>query len=97
MTVLPVILSPTNAAEKINHRKRGYRSFPALKITRLGVDISMHGKHIGSRLLDSVKLFFLTDNRTGCRFLTVDAYREAKVFYENNGFVAAELPGEETP
>ena len=55
----------------------------------------MHGMHIGSRLLDTVKLFFITDNRTGCRFLTVDAYRNAKGFYENNGFVAAELPGEE--
>ncbi|MDR0932213.1 MAG: GNAT family N-acetyltransferase [Victivallales bacterium] len=31
-----------------------------------------------------------------CRFLTVDAYREARGFYEKNGFVIAELPNEET-
>ena len=86
---------PNRCKRKINHRKRGYKSFPALKITRLGVDISVQGMHIGSRLLDTVKLFFITDNRTGCRFLTVDAYRNAKVFYVSNGFVAAELPGEE--
>lgn len=55
----------------------------------------MHGNQIGSVLLDTVKLFFVTDNRTGCRFLTVDAYRDAKGFYEKNGFVAALLPEEE--
>lgn len=80
---------------KINHNKRGYKAFPALKITRLGVDVSMHGNRIGSVLLDMVKLFFVTDNRTGCRFLTVDAYRNAKGFYEKNNFVAALLPEED--
>lgn len=29
----------------------------------------------------------LDDNRTGCRFVTVDAYRAAASFYERNGFV----------
>lgn len=86
---------PNSSKRQINHNKRGYKSFPALKITRLGVDANMHGMHIGSLLLDTVKLFFVTDNRTGCRFLTVDAYRDAKSFYEKNGFVVALLPGEE--
>ncbi|MCQ2225529.1 MAG: GNAT family N-acetyltransferase, partial [Paludibacteraceae bacterium] len=26
------------------------------------------------------------DNKTGCRFLTVDAYLDAVPFYEKNGF-----------
>jgi len=30
--------------------------------------------------------FFLADNRTGCRFITVDAYRNAVGFYERNDF-----------
>lgn len=88
-------LIPKRDIRLINNRKRGYRSFPALKITRLGVAGDLHGKNIGSRLLDTVKLFFVTDNRSGCRFLTVDAYRAARGFYEKNGFVPALLPGEE--
>ena len=27
------------------------------------------------------------NNKTGCRFLTVDAYKAAVPFYEKNGFV----------
>ena len=29
----------------------------------------------------------LNDTKAGCRFITVDAYREAIPFYEKNGFV----------
>ena len=29
---------------------------------------------------------FVTENKTGCRFLTVDAYLDAIPFYEKNGF-----------
>ena len=67
--------------------KRGFKTFPAVKITRLGVRKEFHGKHIGSALIATVKRFFLDDNRTGCRFVTVDAYRAATSFYERNGFV----------
>lgn len=88
-------LIPNCDKRKINHRKRGYKTFPALKITRLGVDVIHRRTGIGSRLLDAVKLFFLTDNRSGCRFLTVDAYRTAQKFYEHNGFVRACLPEED--
>lgn len=88
-------LIPNRDRRQINNRKRGYRSFPALKITRLGVDEFHRKMGIGSKLLDMVKLFFVTDNRSGCRFLTVDAYRSARGFYEKNGFVPALLPEEE--
>ena len=33
------------------------------------------------------KRFFVVDNKTGCRFLTVDAYADAVPFYLKNGFV----------
>lgn len=39
-------------------------------------------------LLDFIKGFFVIDNKTGSRFITVDAYRSAISFYERNGFVA---------
>ena len=29
----------------------------------------------------------LANNKTGCRFLTVDAYADAIPFYQKNGFV----------
>ena len=57
----------------------------------------MHGQRagIGSRMLTTIKRFFLEDNRTGCRFITVDAYRDAVPFYEKNGFVRALAPEDE--
>ncbi len=63
------------------------KSYPAAKICRLGVDVSMKGQSLGSFLLDFIKSYFLVDNKTGCRFLTVDAYANAIPFYLKNGFV----------
>ncbi len=74
---------------RIPFSKRGYRTFPGVKITRLGIDAMSHGMKIGTKLLDIIKEFFTTDNRSGCRFITVDAYREAVPFYEKNGFIIA--------
>ncbi|MBR5780820.1 MAG: GNAT family N-acetyltransferase [Bacteroidales bacterium] len=62
------------------------RSYPAVKICRLGVDEDFHGNGIGSILLDFIKSYFLVDNKTGCRFITVDAYSAALPFYETNDF-----------
>ncbi len=80
---------------QIHHNKRGYRVYPAVKITRLGVDEFMQGSGIGSILLQLIKEFFTTDNRSGCRFITVDAYREAVPFYQKNGFMLAKLEEDE--
>lgn len=63
------------------------KSYPAVKIGRFAVDKSMKGKNIGSFLLDFIKSYFVVDNKTGCRFLTVDAYADAVPFYLKNGFV----------
>lgn len=65
-----------------------YPHMPAVKLTRFGVDTQFQGRSIGSHALNIVKKFFVTDNRTGCRFLTVDAYNEPEVlrFYDKNGF-----------
>lgn len=63
------------------------KSYPAAKIGRFAVAKSMKGKSIGSFLLDFIKSFFVVDNKTGCRFLTVDAYADAVPFYLKNGFV----------
>lgn len=47
----------------------------------------MKGKNIGSFLLYFIKNFFIVNNKTGCRFITVDAYLDAIPFYIKNGFV----------
>ena len=57
-----------------------------MKICRLGIDNSLRGKGIGSMLLDFIKYFFIENNKTGCRFLTVDAYNNVIRFYRNNNF-----------
>ena len=63
------------------------KSYPAVKICRLGVDMRAKGLHLGSFLLDFIKSYFVIDNKTGCRFLTVDAYVDAIPFYMKNGFI----------
>lgn len=66
------------------------KSYPAVKICRLGVSEICKGKGIGSSLLDVIKDFVTASSKTGCRFLTVDAYREAIPFYLRNGFLPLE-------
>lgn len=73
-------------SRRFNNRKR-LKSYPAAKIGRLGVALSMKGMNIGSMLLDFIKHYFVADNKTGCRFITVDAYAAAIPFYLKNGFV----------
>ncbi|MCQ2062304.1 MAG: GNAT family N-acetyltransferase [Fibrobacter sp.] len=73
-------------------KKRGFpnekrlKSYPAVKLCRLAVDNSVKGKRIGSMIIDIIKYMFVANNKTGCRFLTVDAYLGALSFYEGNGF-----------
>lgn len=65
-----------------------YKSVPAVKIGRLGVDKHYHKQGIGSQMLDLIKMSFTHKNKTGCRFITVDAYRNDITinFYKKNGF-----------
>ena len=72
--------------------KRG-RSYPAVLIGRLGVNREFQNtpSHVGQQLMSFIKDWFRhEDNKTGCRFIVVDAYNEEKVlrYYEKNGFVS---------
>lgn len=73
-------------SKRFNNHKR-MKSYPAVKIGRLGVSLTMKGQALGSFLLKFIKMYFLLDNKTGCRFITVDAYAAAVPFYLKNGFV----------
>ena len=63
------------------------KSYPAAKICRLAVNQNLKGLHLGEFLVRAIKSFFLADNKTGCRFLTVDAYAAAIPFYLKQKFV----------
>ena len=73
------------------------RSYPATKICRLGVDGSAKGVGMGSFLLAFIQSYFVVNNKTGCRFLTVDAYADAVPFYLRNGFVPLTPEDENSP
>ena len=86
-----------NKKNKI-HFKKHRKNYPAVKIGRLAVASNFGGNGIGRFILDSIK-FTLVENRTiGCRFLTVDAYKNALGFYQKNGFdfLSTEDENEET-
>ena len=69
-------------------RAKHRRDYPAVKIGRFGVNKEFQGKglHWGSEALDFIKRWMITDNKTGCCFITVDAYAAAVEFYLKNGF-----------
>lgn len=72
----------------INNNKRG-RSYPAVLIGRLGINESFQNKNIGSQVIHFIKDWFRhKSNKTGCRFIVVDAYNNGRTtkFYERNNF-----------
>jgi len=74
--------------KKFTERKR-FPSYPAVKIARLGVSSTIQSKGLGTQIMDFLKIFFVIRNKTGCRFLTVDAYNNDRTlsFYRKNGFL----------
>jgi len=73
----------------IPEQKQRLRSYPAVLIGRLGVNKKHKSAGIGSQVLNFIKAWFRHDNnKTGCRFLIVDAYNTERVtsFYGKNGF-----------
>lgn len=85
---------PNNVRNRIQrgivNPKRG-RTYPALLIGRLGVNKYFQGgkSHIGTQVMDFIKKWFRSeDNKTGCRFLVVDALNSPSTigYYNHNGF-----------
>ena len=73
----------------LTHHEKQLRRYPGVLIGRLGVSNEFSGKGIGSETLDFIKgWFYSTDNKTGCRFVIVDAVNDPQVisFYRKNGF-----------
>lgn len=68
--------------------KSGMPACPPLKSVESAYALKGRGAGIGTQILDYLKYSFTHKNKTGCRFLLVDAYKESAVlrFYEKNGF-----------
>lgn len=62
------------------------RSYPAIKIGRLAISQKAQHQSIGTYLLEFIEDYFIIDNKSGCRFVTVDAYVDAIPFYIKNNY-----------
>lgn len=64
------------------------RDYPAVKIGRLAVGKKFQSsdEHWGSQVIEFIKSWMVDNNKTGCRFITVDAYKQAVPFYQKNDF-----------
>jgi len=94
----PVVafVSLANDAIRLANRKKErlfpdglrYKAYPAVKVCRLGTRAAYQRQGIGSYVLWTLRFLFLSDNRTGCRFMTVDAYNDPPTlnFYQKNDF-----------
>lgn len=75
--------------KSITHHEKPLRRYPGVLIGRLAVASDFANKGIGTEVINMIKLMFVDpENKTGCRFLIVDAVNSPKVlpFYEKNGF-----------
>lgn len=81
--------SPRNKMWSHTHHEKLLKRYPGVLIGRLAVSEKYSGKGIGSECIDIISQMFLDPkNRTGCRFIIVDAKNTPEVmhFYEKNGF-----------
>ncbi len=85
-----ILPSARNRVQRsISNAKRGM-NYPAVLIGRLAVSAAVQGcgLRVGSQILTFIKDWFRADNKTGCRFIVVDAYNNENTmnFYQQNGF-----------
>ena len=79
-------VSKSKKKKETSYQKRYLDTFPAVKIGRLAVGKDFQGQGLGGYVLSFIEKMLLTENRTGCRFITVDAYNDAVGFYEKCGY-----------
>ena len=58
-------------------RAKQMNSYPAVLIGRLGVALDFKRKGVGKELMIFIMAWFIeSNNKTGCRYVVVDAYNE---------------------
>lgn len=95
-------------------RQKEMRNYPAVLIGRLGINKDFARNGIGCELMNFIKSWFIEqNNKTGCRYIVVDAYNQDRPinYYLKNDFTLLcrtedeekehlgikEKPGEEQP
>ena len=83
---------PKSKRNKLNRKipfSKQRSQYPAVLVAQLAVFDGFGGKNIGKEVLDFIKSWFIDPlNKTGCRYVIVDAVNTPKVlqFYLDNGF-----------
>lgn len=67
-----------------------FKTWPAVKLTKLAVSSQLMGQGVGSEIMQFV-VGLVYDSAMACRFITTDAVNDEGVlkFYEKQGFVAS--------
>ena len=77
-------LLPNSRRNKLNRNipnEKRRPQYPAVLVGQLAVSEDYKGLHIGDELLDAIKSWFIEPlNKTGCRYVVVDALNHSKVF-----------------
>jgi len=83
---------PNNSKRRVNSdipwAKQG-RNYPAVLVGRLAVNTKFKRMKVGTQTLNFIKAWFVNPkNKTGCRYVVVDAYNnfDALKFYQDNNF-----------
>jgi len=63
-----------------------HNAYPAVLIGKFATHMNFSGKNFGRRVIEFLKLWFVTQNKTGCRYLIADSVPDATGFYEKCGF-----------
>ncbi len=76
--------------KNIPYHKQG-RTYPAVLIGRIAVakDFQCSDYRVGTQIMDFIKDWFVAyDNKTGCRYILVDAVNSTRTlsYYDRNGF-----------
>jgi hypothetical protein len=83
---------PKSKRNKLNRKipfSKQRSQYPAVLVAQLAIFDGFGGNNIGKEVLDFIKSWFIDPlNKTGCRYVIVDAVNTPKVlnFYQNNGF-----------
>ena len=74
--------------EETDLRDKSIKRFPGVLLGRLGTNEKYAGYGFGSAVMTFIKNTFVTNNRTGCRFIIVDALNNERTlnFYKRNDF-----------
>lgn len=85
-------LLPNSRRNRLNRNipnEKRRPQYPAVLVGQLAVSDGYMGQRIGDEILDAIKSWFIEPlNKTGCRYIVVDALNNPKIFdfYQRNGF-----------